>query len=233
LIQIIAERIENKAKMYLGEDHYGFRRGVGTRDAITVMRVITKRRIEHNQTVYVCFVGYEKAFDRINWKKMIEILKNIGVDCRYRRLIKELYLNRTARVTIDNVLLEKREIGRGNRQGCPLSALLNILYDEAMIKKTVDGEELGITVGGECLHPVRFADDKAMLSSTAKGLHTLRTKLNDVSEEYGMKTNVKKTKIMAIVKKGKKKVKITINGNEREQVKQFRYLGSVITENGR
>jgi len=29
------------------------------------------------------------------------------------------------------------------------------------------------------------------------------------------------------------KVKITFNGNKIEQVKQFRYLGSVITENGR
>jgi len=41
-----------------------------------------------------------------------------------------------------------------------------------MIKKTVDGEKFGIKVGGGCLHSVRFADDKAMLSSTAKGLHT-------------------------------------------------------------
>jgi len=57
--------------------------------------------------------------------------------------------------------------------------------------KTVDGEELGIKVGRACLHSVRFADDKAMLSSTAKGLKTLMTKLNDVSEEYGMKVNTK------------------------------------------
>jgi len=204
----------------VGEDQYGFRRGVGTRYAIAVMRVITERCIEHNQTVYVCFVDYEKAFDRINWKKMMDILKNIGVDWKDRRLIKELYINQTARVRIDNVLSEKFEIGRGNRQGCPLSALLYILHDEAMMKKTVDREELGIKVGGECLHSVRFADDKAMLSSTAKGLQTLMTKLNDVSEEYETKIYAKKTKIMAIAMKGKK-VKITINGNEIEQVRQF------------
>jgi len=46
-----------------------------------------------------------------------------------------------------------------------------------------------------------------------------------------MKINAKKTNIMAKSKKGKKKVKKTINGNEIEQVKQFRCLGSVITEN--
>jgi len=44
-----------------------------------------------------------------------------------------------------------------------------VLYDEAMLKKTVQGEDLGIK-GGECLHSVRFADDEAMLSNTAKGL---------------------------------------------------------------
>jgi len=48
-----------------------------------------------------------------------------------------------------------------------------------------------------------------------------------------MKINTKKTKITAVAKKIKMKVKITINVNEIEQVKQFRYLGSAITENGR
>jgi len=57
--------------------------------------------------------------------------------------------------------LEESEIGRRNRQGCPLSGLLYILYDEAMIKKTVDGVDLGIKVGGECIHSVRFDDDIA------------------------------------------------------------------------
>jgi len=38
---------------------------------------------------------------------------------------------------------------------------------------------------------------------------------------------------MVLAKKGKKKVKITISRNVIEQVKQFRYLVIVITENGR
>ena len=37
---------------------------------------------------------------------------------------------------------------------------------------------------------------------------------------------------MVISKKGNKKVKIVINADEIEQVKQFRYQGSVITEDG-
>jgi len=46
LILIFAERLENKTKMYLGKDQYGFRRGIWTRDAIGVMHVLTERAIE-------------------------------------------------------------------------------------------------------------------------------------------------------------------------------------------
>jgi len=49
-----------------------------------------------------------------------------------------------------------------------ISTTVNILYDEARIKKAVDKENLGINVG-ECIHPMRFADDIAMPSNTAKG----------------------------------------------------------------
>jgi len=162
LIRIIAERLENKAKMYLG-DQYGFRREVGTRDAIGVMYVLTERYVEHNLTIYVGFVDYEKAFDRMYWKKMMEILNNIGVDWNDRRLIKELYMNKKARVRINNILSEECEIGEEIDQDADYQHYC-ILYDEAMIKKTVKGEDLGLKVEGECIHSVRFTDDKAMLS---------------------------------------------------------------------
>ena len=48
-----------------------------------------------------------------------------------------------------------------------------------------------------------------------------------------MKINTNKTKVMVISKKGNKKLKIVINGDEIERVKQFHYLGSVLTEDGR
>jgi len=32
----------------------------------------------------VCYVDYEKAFDRVDWPKLMTILQNIGVDWRDR-----------------------------------------------------------------------------------------------------------------------------------------------------
>ena len=55
-----------------------FQERLWTRDAIAAMRVLCDRSLEHNNTVYVCYVDYEKAFDRVNWDKLMTVLKSIG-----------------------------------------------------------------------------------------------------------------------------------------------------------
>ena len=47
-----------------------------------------------------------------------------------------------------------------------------------------------------------------------------------------MKINVQKTKVMVVSKTGDKFVNITIDGQRVEQVSSFKYLGSVISEDG-
>ena len=54
------------------------------------------RSLEYGNDVYIYFVDFEKAFDRVNWVKMMEILKRIGVDWRDRRLVTRLYMNQEA-----------------------------------------------------------------------------------------------------------------------------------------
>ena len=87
LLKVIAKRLQAKAEAdkCLGEEQFGFRKGRGTRDAIGALRMLTERSLEHKQEVYICFVDYEKAFDRVHWKKLINALRRMGVDWRERR----------------------------------------------------------------------------------------------------------------------------------------------------
>ena len=65
----------------LGEDQFGFRRGKGIRDAIGMMRIIAERTLEIDEELCVCFIDWQKAFDRVNWTKLMQILKRSGIDC--------------------------------------------------------------------------------------------------------------------------------------------------------
>jgi len=72
------------------------------------------------------------------------ILQNIAVDWRNRKFIWSLYNKRVAYVRIEDGLSTACIIGRGVRQGCSLSPLLHLIYDEAMIREVTDNMETGI-----------------------------------------------------------------------------------------
>ena len=92
-------------------------------------------------------------------------------------------------------------------------------------------------MGGELLKDVKFADDQGMLSETERGLQMIMDALTRVGKLYDMKINVKKTKVMRVCRhgnerEGRNSLNIMIDGEKVEQVNQFRYLGSLISDDG-
>ena len=62
-----------------------------------------------------------------------------------------------------------------------------------MIEALEDMEE-GMSVGGQLVSDVRFADDKGMVAGTDMRLRRLMNKLNDTAKNFGLKINVRKQK---------------------------------------
>jgi len=178
-------------------------------------------------------VDFEKAFDRVNWVKMLQVLKRVGVDWRDRRMISRLYMEQEVVVRMAGGQSEPSKIGRGVRQGCCLSPVLFSVYAEMMMVEAMEGIEEGVKVGGTLLKDVRFADDQGMVASTQNGLQMLMDGLVRTAKDYDMKINVKKTKVMRVSRAGGGEVNIVIEGNTVEQVAKFKYLGSHITDDGR
>ena len=232
MLKMLTKRVEAKTGEFIGRNQFGFRKGYGTRDAIGVLRTLCERSLEHGKDVYICFVDFEKAFDRVNWVKLMQILKSIHVDWRDRRMIQELYMRQEAVIRIADEDSDPAVIGRGVRQGCPLSPLLFSVYAEMMMIEAMEGIDCGIVVGGESINDIRFAADQGMLSNSAAGLQEIMDQLNDTAKTY-MKINVKKTKTMIVTRKEGQKLDIRVDGQSVDQVKQFKYLGSIVSEDGR
>ncbi|MGX9339096.1 reverse transcriptase domain-containing protein, partial [Pantoea dispersa] len=98
IARILNRRLEHKIEGVMGEDQFGFRKGKGTRDAIGMVRILSERVLAVNEEVCACFIDWQKAFDRVNWTKLMNILKEIGVNWRDRRLILNLYLGQRVKV---------------------------------------------------------------------------------------------------------------------------------------
>lgn len=228
-LKIIHGRIFRKCEEVMADTQFGFRGGLGTRDALFAMQVLVQRCQDMNKDVYLCFIDYEKAFDRVQHTKMLEILKQMGLDNRDVRIIANLYWNQTANVQWDKELSKEVEVRRGVRQGCVLSPTLFNLYSEAILSEALDGCTCGLVVNGEVVNNLRYADDTVLLAGSADDLQLLLNHVNTTSNKYGLCMNVRKTKFM-VVSRERVEATVRIAGKLVERVQSFKYLGCCVNE---
>jgi len=99
-----------------------------------MMRIIAERTLEIDEEFCICFIDWQKAFDRVNRTKLMQILKRTGIDWRERRLISKLYMDQRVKVRLDRGETRIVQIGRRVRHGCCLSPILFKLYSECLAR---------------------------------------------------------------------------------------------------
>jgi hypothetical protein len=138
-VRIFRKRIEKKIEDILREDQFGFRRGKGTRDAIGMLRIISEHTLDIDEKLCACFIHCQKAFDCVNWTKLMQTLKETGIDWHGKRLINKFYVYQSVKVQLDPGETRSVKIGRGIRQGCCLSPILFRLYSKYLTKEALEG----------------------------------------------------------------------------------------------
>ena len=138
VLNLMKNRIAPIIKQQLSDSQYGIRAGRGTRDAIYQLRIMVERCLEMQKTLYICFIDYTKAFDRVKHDLLFEILSKAGVPDKGINIIKNLYLQQKATVRYENETSEEITIKRGVRQGCILSPCLFNIYTEYLIREGLE-----------------------------------------------------------------------------------------------
>lgn len=186
--------------------------------------------MEFRSPVYLLFVDFEKAFDRLNRKALWNILEKHGVPPKLVNIMKDMYYNATSRVLHKGKISNPFPIESGVKQGCVLSPILFLLaIDPVMrtVNQTKQGIQWGLT---EQLDDLDYADDLCLLSHTFQGIQRKLCELDKVAVTAGLQINFQKTKEMRIQTANKEPLRL--NTEIIERCDQFCYLGSIVTENG-
>lgn len=103
--------------------------------ALFVVNVLIQRLMNANQPVYVNFLDYNRAFDKVHHNHLKKLLIDININ-------KEKYQsNNTSFFYSENVLSEVIDIKCVVRQGSILSLLLFSLYSEDTIQEALEGQK--------------------------------------------------------------------------------------------
>ena len=85
---------------YVNQEHpdvqVGFRKGRATRDQTANIRWIIGKPREFQETIYLCFINYAKAFDCVNHEKLWQVLREMGIPDCLTCLLRNLYAGQEA-----------------------------------------------------------------------------------------------------------------------------------------
>ena len=100
------------------------------------------------------------------------------------------------------------------------------------MREALDGFEGSVKVGSRTVTNSRYADDVASLARCAEELQELLNRIREASGERGLKLNLDKTKVMLMDKNNNEEdFEITLEEETVEVLKEFKYLGALITNN--
>ena len=199
----IANRIKPFLNFLISNEQTGFvpDRFIGdsTRLIYDIMHYTEKMQIPG----LLILIDFQKAFDSISWNFIYKTLAFLGFTDEFMRWIKLFNTDIKATVLQSGFTSEFFDIGRGCRQGDPISTYLFIISAQILNLLIVNKSDIrGITIKDFEFKISQFADDTTLiLDGSRKSLLAALNILELFGTLSGLKINSDKTKVIWIGKK--------------------------------
>ena len=111
MLKILQCRFQQYVNHEIPDVQAGFRKGRGTRDEIASICWIIKKAREFQKSIYFCFIDYSKAFECMDYNKLWNILKEVGIPGHLTSLLRNLYAGQEATVRTRHGTIDYFQIG--------------------------------------------------------------------------------------------------------------------------
>ena len=145
--------------------------------------------------VYALLLDASKAFDRVKYSKLFEVMLERKICPLIVRLLINMYSLNCAKVKWNNTLSDEFPLNNGVKQGGVISPLLCSLYLEPLLRHLEDSGK-GCFMGNLCANAFSYADDIIILAPTCLSLRSLIKICEEYSNEYWLIFNPSKCSLM-------------------------------------
>ena len=153
-------------------------------------------------------------------------MAHYGIPKKLIRLVKKWYDNNICAVIDGGGISDWFSVISGVKQGCTMSGFLFLLVIDYVMRITTEGTSNGIRWKfAEKLEDLDYADDQALLSSSASQCQRKINKLKVTAEKAGLKINRDKTKSMRL--NARTQTPLKIGSEVMEDVDTFVYLAQL------
>ncbi len=207
LAKTLAKRLQDLLPNVIRFNQTGFVEGRSILDNIFLAQKAHVWAEESKQDLVLLLLDFEKAFDKIKWSFLFEVLAKISFGPKWIQWVSSLYTSASSTIKLNGVEGSAFPLARSVRQGCPLSPYLFILATDVLGHMMDDprfGVEGLILPGGREVRDQTFADDTALyLQGMRENMERTQRVLNIFYKASGAKVNWSKTAAIWASKKEK------------------------------
>ncbi|GAU51940.1 hypothetical protein TSUD_417220, partial [Trifolium subterraneum] len=174
LYNILAKVLANRLRLVIGrvisESQTAFVKDRPILDGVLIANEVVDDARKSKKELLFFKVDFEKAYDSVDWGYLDDVMGRMSFPVLWRKWINECVCTATASVLVNGSPTEEFPLGRGLRQGDPLSPFLfllaaeglNVMMEAAVACNLFTGYSVGERDPVSVSH-LQFADDTLLL----------------------------------------------------------------------
>lgn len=205
MTKIFANRVASFICSYIHRDQVGFIPGRQGPDQIRrTIDIISLLKSQWDggppQKDFLLSIDLHKAFDSVDWAYLSDVLERWGFGPYLLNIIHSLYSTPIAIGSLMGRYSDSHSIGKGTRQGCPLSPLLFAMAIETLAIAIRSNPDIkGVICGEQQYKCALYTDDFLLyITSPLKSTPVVYKILRDFSEVTGLQVNMNKSTALNI-----------------------------------
>ena len=159
--------------------------------------MILKETLEHyrrnGSTVYCTMLDATKAFDRVEYCKLVRLLLIRNLPPIVVRLLLQMYLFHFAQVAWNGFFSERFRVSNGVRQGAIISPILFCVYFDVLLGR-LSSTGTGCHMGLFFVGALAYADDLVLLAPSANAMRSMLHVCDIYAAQYNVLFNANKSK---------------------------------------
>ena len=197
---MVANRLKLCLPKIINEDQTGFISGRFIGENTRMVYDTIDYCSSHNKKGLLLILDFSKAFDTIEWQFIADVLNLFNFGKSFAKMVQLCQLNSTSRIEQNGYLSTPIALGRGCRQGDPLSPYVFVLCAEILSHIIREKRDIrGIEIHGEESKVSQYADDTTLIvSEDLQSIVNIIRVLKWFKSVSGLDINKEKTKVVKL-----------------------------------
>ena len=174
---------------------FGFKKACSTTMCTTMLKEVASHYVNNGSQVYCVFLDASKAFDRVEYTRLFNVLLERKLNAVYARCLLFMYTKQQLRVQWQGILSDSFSVMNGVKQGGIMSPTLFSIYMDKLLER-LEATNAGCYVGPHFARSFAYADVCVLMAPCIKGLEQLLKVCEKFSDGYMVKFNASKSQFI-------------------------------------